>query len=64
MHCANDHHLHHSTTVSPIYAVKPDKQHSSPNKTACLPPACKHLSQHMKQSTYLGVKKAPWETSN
>jgi len=48
MHCANGQNLHHYSTVSPKCAVKPDKQHWSPNKTACLSPDCKHLSQHMK----------------
>ena len=38
-----NHHLHHCSTVSLMYAVKPDK-HWSPNKTACLPPDRKHLS--------------------
>jgi len=36
MHCINNHNLNHCTTVSPIYAAKPDKQHWSSNKTACL----------------------------
>jgi len=58
MHSVNNNYLHHCTTASPIYAVKPEKQHWSPNKTTCLAPDCKHFSRHMKQSTYLGVKKS------
>jgi len=57
MHCATDHYLHRCTTVYPVYAVKPDKQYWSPNKKACLPPDSKHFSWHMKQSTYITMRK-------
>jgi len=46
MHCVNDHSSITAQPYSPIYAIKPDKEHWNPNKTACLPPNCKHQSAH------------------